>query len=190
MNSPVTLQQVFLGPERGPWPREELETRPEFSMVKERLSQKVPGLGWPGTVDKIMGNLSQLFDISLSSIMVRAWNNFRILFKYLNRENYLPEEIIYLDLHEHTIKSEHHPAMEILLNGASLGKIIFHITVSLTLKGVTLKIQEGKIKEITPLSCEGKGTFKLGEFVLLERKTGPVPFPARIDLGDGIPIAA
>jgi hypothetical protein len=190
MNSPVTLQQVFLGPERGAWPREELETRPEFSALKESLTLKAPGLAWPGTVNKIMGDLGHLFDISLSSIMVRAWNNFRILFKYLHRENYPPGDIIYLDLHEHTIKSEHHPTIEILLNGASLGKIMFHITVSLTLKGVTLKIQEGKIKEITPVSCEGKGTFKLGEFVILEKKTGPVPLPARFDLGDGIPIAA
>jgi hypothetical protein len=190
MSNPVTLQQLLAAPEPGTWPREELERSREFSGLRQALAAEAPALAWAGAFDKVAAEIPKLFQVSAADIMVKAWNNFRILFKYLNREHYPPDEVIYLELGEHTVKSEHHPHIEVILNGKTIKKIPFHILLSLTIKEVTLKIQDGKIKEITPVSCEGKGVCKLGEFVLLERKTGPVPFPAKIDLGDGIPIAA
>lgn len=190
MSNPVTLQQFFAAPEQGAWPLKELEGNREFSKLREALATEAPGLAWAGAFDKVVAGIPKLFQVSTTDIMVKAWNNFRILFKYLNREHYPPDEVIYLELGEHTVKSEHHPHIEIILNGKTIKKIPFHILITLTFKEVTLKIQDGKIKEITPIGCEGKGVCKLGEFVLLERKTGPVPFPASIDLGDGIPIAA
>jgi hypothetical protein len=190
MSNPATLEQFFGIEGKGRWSPEELERNQEFSELKEVLTAEAPGLGWTGAFAKVAEEIPKLFQVSTTDIMVKAWNNFRILFKYLNQEHYPPDEVIYLELGEHTIKSEHHPHIEIILNGKTIKKILFHILVTLNFKEVTLKIQDGKIKEITPVSCEGKGVCKLGEFDLLERKTGPIEFLARMDLGDGIPITA
>jgi hypothetical protein len=189
MSNPVTLQQFFAAPAKEYW-REKLEKSREFSELREALDTEAPGLAWPGTFDKVAAEFPKLLQVSTTDIMVKAWNNLRILVKYLNRDHYPPDEVIYLEFGEHSIKSEHHPHIDIILNGETIKRIPFHILLSLNFKEVILKIQDGKIKEIMPVSCEGKGVCKLGEFVFLERKTGPVHFPARIDLGDGIPIAA
>lgn len=89
---------------------------------------------------------------------------------------------------EHTIKSEHKPYIEILINDKSVGKIDFNINISLTLKGIILKIRDGKIQEIQTGSCKGKGTIKCENFVILEKETESISLPGSINLGEGIPI--
>ena len=56
------------------------------------------------------------------------------------------------------------------------------------LEGIILKIQEGKIKEITTGTCKGKGTVECENILILERKTRPFCLPGSVSLGEGIPI--
>jgi hypothetical protein len=74
-------------------------------------------------------------------------------------------------------------------NEKQVGKIEFNIDISLTLKGIILKIRDGRIKEILTGSCKGKGTVRYGNLVITEKETGSFTLPGSIDLGDGIPIA-
>lgn len=188
MNDALTLQQFFALPAPGAFPREAWERSAEIAALRENLAAAAPAVAWTGAWEKVAAEIPKLFQVSTPGLLVKAWNNFRLLFKYLNREHYPPNEVIYLELGEHTVKSEHHPYIEVLVNGVSVRRLTFHILLTLTFKEVCLKIQDGRIKAITPVSCEGKGVVKLGDFVLWERKTGPVALPATIDLGEGIPI--
>jgi hypothetical protein len=122
--------------------------------------------------------------------MVKAWNKYRELLKYTDKEKYPPDVSVLVPLAEHTIKSEHKPYIEILINDKSVGKIDFNINISLTLKGIILKIRDGKIKEIQTGSCKGKGTIKCEDLVILEKETESFSLPGSINLGEGIPIAA
>ena len=112
-----------------------------------------------------------------------------MLLKYTDKGKYSPNDIFLVPLAEHTIKSEHKPYLEILINDKSVGRIDFSINVALTLKGFILKIQDAKIKEIQTGTCKGRGTIQCEDIVIMEKETGSFPLPGSITLGDGVPIA-
>ncbi len=89
-------------------------------------------------------------------------------------------------LAEHTVKSEHHPYVEILVNGQSTGRIVFDVSIVLILKGFVLKIQDARIKAVQTGSLQGKGKFSLGDAVLAEKVFDQNPLPGSIDLGEGV----
>jgi hypothetical protein len=188
--APLTLTQFF------PLQNDELrsdrlstlESSGQVSAVKEAAEKQAKGVGWSVIQDQIFEKLKDLLDVGIPDILVSAWNRYRILLKYLDREKYPPNESFLVPLAEHCITSEHHPFVEILVNDQPVGKIGFDIKVALTLEGIILKIQDGKIKEIFTGTCKGKGTISCDNIVILEEKTESVPLPGSIDLGQGIPI--
>jgi hypothetical protein len=188
---PLTLSQFFslkdkeLSPDR----LSAIESGEQVSAVKGLVLKQTKGVGWGVIKDEIFKKLVDLLEISIPYILVAAWNKYEILLKYLDREKYPPNESFLVPLAEHCITSEHHPYVEILVNDQPVGKIGFDINVALTLEGIILKIQDGKIKEIFTGTCKGKGTISCDNIVILEKKTESVPLPGSIDLAQGIPIA-
>ena len=187
---PFTLSQFFslkekeLSPDR----LSAIESGEQVSAVKGLVLKQTKGVGWGVIKEEIFKKLGDLLEISIPDILVAAWNKYQILLKYLDREKYPPNESFLVPLAEHCITSEHHPYVEILVNDQPVGKIGFDINVALTLEGIILKIQDGKIKEIFTSTCKGKGTISCDHKVILEKKTESVPLPGTIDLGQGIPI--
>ncbi|MBI4468835.1 MAG: hypothetical protein HY650_05870 [Acidobacteria bacterium] len=120
--------------------------------------------------------------------MVGAWNKYRPLLKYADRSKYPPEEVALVPLAEHTISSEHHPYVEIMWGEQSLGKLEFGIELEITLEGIVLKNQDGKIKEIKTGTCKVKGTVKYADLVILEKDSEEISLPGPIDLGEGVAI--
>ncbi len=165
-----------------------LQSNQQWVNLRDRLAKEVKRLPWEGVLHNIRDRFEALLDIGLPDILVGGWNKYRILRKYVDKEKYPPEEVIMIPLVDHTIESEHHPYLEFLVNEESIGKIEFQITVSLTLEGFTLKIQDGKVKEILTGNCKGKGTIKCENAVLFERELTPIHLPGSIDLGEGLPI--
>ena len=92
----------------------------------ERRLQNKPR-GWGGALieAQIFEKLKDLLAIGIPDILVAAWNKYRILLKYLDREKYPPNESFLVPLAEHSITSEHHPYVEILVNDQPVGKICF-----------------------------------------------------------------
>ena len=165
-----------------------LESSGQVSAVREAAAKQAKGVGWGLIEAQIFEKLKDLSAIGIPDILAAAWNKYRILLKYLDREKYPPNESFLVPLAEHSITSEHHPYVEILVNDQPAGKIFFDIKVALTLEGIILKIRDGRIKEIFTGTCKGKGTISCDHIVILEKKTESVPLPGSIDLGQGIPI--
>jgi hypothetical protein len=92
-------------------------------------------------------------------------------------------------LSEHTVKSEHNPHVEILVNDEPVGKIAFQIALTFTVRGAILIVQDGKIRGFKTGEIRGKGTLKCEGLLLLEQDFRAIPLPGSVDLGDGIPIA-
>lgn len=181
-SSEITLHQLF--------PLKEkilslMESSKGVVALKEKIAKEVTSIKWPVTFDEIKNKIKDLLDISIPDIMVSAWNKYGILLNYTDKKKYSSNETFLVPLAEHTIKSEHKPYIEILINDKSVGKIDFNINISLTLKGIILKIRDGKIQEIQTGSCKGKGTIKCEDFVILEKETESFPLPGSINLGEG-----
>jgi hypothetical protein len=189
----VTLHQL-LALSAGSMPQDvqtKLEASGALAPVREALAQKAKGLSCEVISAKIIEALAELWNINLADIFLGAWNKFQELHKYRDKNRYPANETYLVHLVEHTIKSEHRPYIAVLINGVELpGKIEFAISLTLAVKGAALKIRDGKIKEILPGSCQGKGTLACGEFVLWEQGTQEFTLPASISLGEGISITA
>jgi len=156
--------------------------------LKEKVEKEVPAIKWSAAFQEVIKQIEDLLNIRVVEIMAMAWNKYRVLQKYTDKEKYSPNDTFLTSLVEHTIKSEHKPYLEILINNNSVGKIDFSIYISLTLKGFILKIQDAKIKEIQTGTCKGKGTIKCEDVMIMEKETESFPFPGSITLGEGIPI--
>ncbi len=186
----ITLRQFFGCKENIPreWPQE-LESGTAIADLKEKVRTGTHGVQWPAAFDEIKNNVEPLLDMEIPAIMSAAWNKYRLLSKYLDQDKYPPDKTVMLPLAEHTVKSEHRPAIEIYFNDHLVGKVNFLVTVSLVLEGLILKIRNGRIMEILTGSCTGKGTIYCENCLLVERATAPFALPGAIKLGDGIPIA-
>lgn len=159
------------------------------SALRAKLAVDAKDIGWPAALNEIARSTADLLDMAVPEILVAAWNKYRFLRKYLDKDKYPPGETLLVPLAEHTVKSEHHPYLEILLGGQPIGKLTFTVSVALTLKGLTLKIRDGKIKAILTGSCEGQGVLKCEQIVIVEKQRALFSLPGEIDLGEGISIA-
>lgn len=166
-----------------------MEILRKVSAVKDVITKEAEEIRWPVAFDEIMRKTGDLLDVSLGDIMARAWNKYRVLAKYLDREKYSPSETFLVPLAEHTIKSDHKPHVDILLGEQLLGTIDFEIKVSLTLKGFIVRVQDGKIMEIKTGTCKAKGSITCEDLLIFEKETDSVTLPGTIGLGDGVPIS-
>ncbi len=187
---PITLNHFFSfhGKELPQNSLSGIESNEKISSLKEAFSREAKGIKWSVAFREMIKKIEDLLNIGVPDIMVKAWNKYSLLLKYSDKKKYSPDETFLVPLAEHTIKSEHHPYLEILINNKPVGKMVFDINIALMLEGIILKIQDGKIKEILTGSCKGKGTIKHGDFVIFEKASGPISLPGTLDLGDGLPI--
>ena len=189
-NSRITLNQFFSFKEkklsRNQLPA--IESSEKIALLRERISKKAKTIRWSVIFNEIMKKVEDLLNINIPDIMVMAWKKHRILLNYMDCDKYPPDETFLVPLTDHTIKSEHHPYIEILMNDELISKIEFSINIALTFKGIVLKIKGGKIMEILTGSCKGKGTIKCENFVIMEKETESFSLPGSINLGVGIAI--
>ena len=189
-NAPITLNHFFLfDPQYLAQNKlSGLESSEEIVALRNNLSQKARGISWSAAFGDIFQGIKELLDVKLEDILVEAWKKTQELSKYRDPEKYRPNEIVLVHLVEHTINSELRPTLEVVVNNLVVEKIEFIIKLALSFKGIILKIKSGKIKEILPGSCKGKGNLAWGKFVLLEEETKSFTLPQSIKLGEGIPI--
>jgi len=121
-------------------------------------------------------------------VLAGAWNTEGILVKYLDKEKYPPDKTVIVPLVKHSIKSSHHPYIEVLVDDVAMGKVHLDIVIEMVLEGFNLKIQDGKIKAIATGICKAKGSVGLDGVTLMEEKMKPISLPGIISLKDGIEI--
>jgi hypothetical protein len=185
----ATLQQLFGldRPEAAAAIRAGLhEEKADEGLRKE--AAKAPGVHQTALAETAADKLPDLLNVKVISILTGAWTKYELLKKYADRREYPPEETVLLPLAEHTVKSEHHPYVEILVNGRPVGKITFDVTVSLKLESFELKLQDGKIKAVNAGTVQGSGEISFYGVTLIKKEIEPVTVHASINLGDGIPL--
>jgi hypothetical protein len=190
-NQDLTLRQFFAYDDKNiPHARlSALESGAVLSNLKDRVLAEARGIQWPAACGEIMKKVEDLLDPDIPGILAAAWNKYRLLRKYLDRDTYPPHKTVLVSLAEHTVTSEHRPSIEIMINDRLVGKVDFQVTVSLVFEGLTLKIRDGRIMEIRTGSCTGKGSISCENCMLIERETAPFPLPGEVKLGNGVPIA-
>jgi len=120
-------------------------------------------------------------------MLVRAWEKYKVLSEWTNNENFPPGRINNVDLIFHTVKSEHHPRLEIMVNGIKTQEIEFKVELSLLIHAITLKLQDGRIKEISAGNCRGELKVWCEECLIIDRKTRTIEFLQPVSLEKDVP---
>ena len=161
----------------------------KFQSIKEKMAKEFKGIPVPENFfEEMLKHLNDLLNIDVRSILVGVWAKSDEFLLYIDPEQYPPDETILVPLAEHTLTSEHHPSLKSFVNKIPIGEITLHINLELTLKGVIVKIQNGKVIGAAIGSCTGKGSITYGDMHLIEKESQPWELPGSIELSEGIPI--
>lgn len=161
----------------------------KFEPIKEKMSKELKGVPVPEKFfEEMLKHLNDLLEVDIRAILMSVWAKSEEFLLYIDPEQYPPDETILVPLAEHTLTSEHHPSLKSFINKIQVGEIKLHVNLELTLKGVIVKIKNGKLIGATIGSCEGKGSVTYGDVHLLEKETQPWELPRSIELSEGISI--
>jgi len=188
-NETVTLSRFFSSETKSS--TKELmkaESHDNVADIKEIIKEQVK-VPWPVACGFILRKFMEALDTKVSDVMIEAWKKYKDIVQYTDEKKYPPDETYCVSLAEHTIESVHKPYLEILFDNQPVGKRIkFEIKIFLTVEGIALEIQGGKIMKVHTGSCKGGGSIKLEDFTILEKETKSFTLPGSISLGQGIPI--
>ncbi len=186
--SNLTLMDVFFKEEGSLKVKLSLaESANALSVLKQRLAQEGSRITFPFLLDQASEKAKALMDVRIDTILLSAWGKYFSLRKYLDREKYPANSTVTVAIGEHTVKSEHHPYLQVLINGVE-HRINFGINIALTLKSMILVIRDGRIKAIKMGERSAKGTVTCENIQIVEKTSQAVPLPGMIELGEGIPI--
>ena len=187
--SEITLKHLFpsVGRDSAKSVMAAVASNPLIGQLEKQVLKQVQGIQWGWVLEEVWHKVPELLDVKLVNVISGGWNKARELAKYTDQKKYPPDQVILVQLAEHTVTSEHHPYVQVLVNDQPVGeKIVFDLSIVLTLKSVVLKIQDARIKAVKTGSCQAKGKIEFMKAVLTEGTLGPFQLPGAIDLGEGV----
>ncbi len=165
-----------------------LEKTKEAETLKEDLARKSSLIRWNVVRDIVFDKTVEMLDIPLLTFLLPAWKKYQEILEFADVEKYPPNETELVSLAEHTINVEHHPYLQVTYRGVALpnAKFTFTLKADLTLQGVILRIQNGKIIAIQGGAVKGSGELLLEKQSIIRKDFGSYELAGNIDLGDGI----
>jgi hypothetical protein len=158
------------------------QASPDFEKFKARVMEAMKKIHWTATMPKLVEKLGELLEIPLPDVMIAAWEKADEITKTLDDSRKSPDEEFSVELAEHTFNTEFHPELEIQVSKLPPVVLKFVVELAMGLKGIELKIRNGKILQIRTGSCKAGGKLLYDNLVLAERDFSPFEFPGVIDL--------
>jgi hypothetical protein len=172
-----TLREVFSLPEKEGDPSDD-----RWQAFQDKVNSEVKKIKWTSTMPDLAPKVCELLNIKIPDVLITAWKKIEEIQAIMEKSKKTPDETVYLELAQHTIKSEHKPSIDVKIKGATVKKIEMVIQLGFNLKGFLLKIQNGAITEMETGQCEAKGTIKYGGLTIAERKLQPIKLPFSIPI--------
>jgi len=180
--SPVTMREVFDLPKQG-----ETDSQPDrWDLVEKQIKKEVKDVKFPAALHDLGPKICELFDVPLPNILVTSWKKVGGLQALLEKSRNAPEEVMYLELADHAINSEHKPHLEMRIKDLPVKKIEFVVKLVFNLKAFVVKVQNGAIQEIQTGACEVKGTISYAGQVIAEKKLTPIKLPGHVPVPSAI----
>jgi len=174
----VTLRDVFELPKDG-----QPDAEPDrWKQVQERVRKELKDVKLPAKMHDLGPKICELFEVPLPNILVTSWKKIASVQAIVEKSKQSPDEVMYLELAQHSINCEQKPHLEMKIKELSVKKIEFLVKLLFNLKGFVLKVQNGAIQEIQSGACEVKGTVSYAGQVIVEKKLSPINLPGRIDV--------
>jgi hypothetical protein len=92
--------------------------------------------------------------------------------------------VIIMNLVDSKITSTHHPCIDVFLGERQISHIVISALLTLTLKGMAVKLQGGEIRETKSGTCTGEGSLKIDDLTLVSRKLIHLDLPGLLKIGN------
>ncbi len=170
----------------------ELEASAAAAVLKEEVAKKSKLIQWSAVQDVLFEKTEEALDIPVLTFLLPAWRKYREILEFADAEKHPPNEVNLVSLLEHTVRVEHHPYLQVTFRGIEIPKARLEFTLSgdLTLQGVILRIQNGKIKAIQGGTLKWSGELLLDKSSILKKESKSYDLTERVELGEGIPLRA
>lgn len=184
----LTVNQLLQLPEEG-LPREILRTGisdEEYKSFQAKIAAALPGMSAASLEKTVLAKLSEVLNIDPIQLFADVWKKYQAVVDAAEKSK--SGETVFVPMAQHPITSYLHPYIEILLGPESIKKIEFVVTLTLTLKGIILKVEAERIRAIEAGTCEGSGEISVFKQSIWKREIKPISLLGTIKLGGGIPI--
>jgi hypothetical protein len=168
----------------------ELAASPAAAVLKEEVAKKSKLIQWSAVQDVLFETTIEALDIPVLTFLLPAWRRYREILEFADAEKHPPNEQNLVSLAEHTVKVEHHPYLQVTFRGIEIPKARLEFTLrgDLTLQGVILRIQNGKIKTIQGGAVKWSGELLLENSTVLQKESKSYDLTGSFELGEGIPL--
>ena len=184
-DSVVTIRDVF----NLPHPGSPEESSPRWQSLSQWINEDLAAAKSPA-IEDVGATIEELLNIPVTDIFVKSWKETDAFKELLAESLKSPVAVTNVELADHTIKSKHHPHIEVRRKKAASKKIEFTLRLVFKLQGFSVQIQNGHIKEIRTGPCEMQGTLQYQGLAVVEQKNGPINLPQVIALDEGQKVEA
>lgn len=156
--------------------------------MQKDVEQMGSGLIEAFTFAAALAVLYEALDVAFLDILKSGWKTMAELQAYRDLEKHPPEEKSWVKLGRHKLTSAHEPKVEVLFNGKHLGQLDFDAKLTLNVTDAKLKVQNGRIWEVTGPVFEGEATLSYKGFLLLKKNLARFTLPSGVTFEKGVPI--
>ncbi|HSB12098.1 MAG TPA: hypothetical protein VLM38_21610 [Blastocatellia bacterium] len=171
-DSSTSLGAVFSIPGHGG----DVRSHSQWKVFQDTLGRELKSVKTASMTD-VAPKIGELFDIQIPDILVSGWMKAAEVRTIQDKSRAAPDETFWAGLGEHTMSSEHHPYVDIRIEGQTVKRIELTMRLSFKLNSFVLKIQRGEIREIQTGTCEVKGIVEYQGIAIAEKQLAPIQLP-------------
>jgi hypothetical protein len=178
-DGPATLKEFFLNPPSD-WQARFIKTA-ESQQNASDLGRGIGDVDRRVMTNNVADKLKDALDVQINQILKSAWAQHRDLLDDLEKSKQSRAETFLVPLANHTIRSTHHPAVEVLVNDRRVAAFKFNANLMMRIHGAVLKVQGGEVVGVEAGAWQGVGQLKCGPVTLVEHETEEFALPASLN---------
>jgi len=144
------------------------------------IARAAGGLQWQALYERSF----DVLDINVVDVLVAGWKKQNEVRELLQATAADPTRTALVQLAEHTLESTHKPSIEVRSGGKVVARLSFTIEAAFEVDAVELVLRHGRVEEVHAGRMTARGTVKLENSVILERKSAPLTLPGTIVFAD------
>jgi hypothetical protein len=171
MTSPLTARDLFVSVDAAG-----VAAGLRLPPVPEGVSSLISGFEWRNLGERVF----DLLDLNIVDILIGGWSTYHEVQAQLRATRDEPGRTVLVQLAHHTLASSHASSIELRAQGRKVLELSFPIELAFEIDAAELTLRGGRVREIRAGDVQARGTVKLENTVILERKLSPLRLPGRI----------
>ena len=177
---PATLRAFFLEPPSDWQARFIKTTESQQSSSDITRATGLADLDRRAMTNTVAEKLKDALDVSINQILLSAWSQHRDLVADIERSQQLKREALLVPLADHTIRSTHHPAVEVMINDRRVAAFKFNANLMMRIRRAIVKVEAGEVVGVEAGAWHGVGQLKCGPVTLVEHETKEFGLPKNL----------